>query len=220
MSERASASDLQRRFSACFFDQFVHTTMTNQVDQSYPWWISASKGLTTPYTNGLVGVHAAVGASVLPAQRGLAAVGNVLRDNQVQNFSFGLVWSSGGGPPPSTVPPLGQDNVLENGHDQRRPPPASWSRPTIRARSFADRPGRGTCAAGSAGTEVLQATVENGHRGVRVVDAELLKSHVRGRCPGGATRPRITVVSARAASPCRHQKGHAPPARRRGRSRG
>jgi hypothetical protein len=114
MSERASASDLQRRFSVCFFDQFVHTTMSDQVDKTYPWWNSASEGLFRPYTNGLVGVHAAVGASVLPAQRGLAAVGNVLRDDQVQDFSFGLVWSGGGGAPPSVVPPLGQDNVIEN----------------------------------------------------------------------------------------------------------
>ncbi len=114
MSQRDSAADLQRRFSTCFFDQFMNTTMTDQVDKTYPWWISASDGLTRPYTSGFVGVHANVGASVLPPQRGLAAVGNVLRDNQVQDFSFGLVWSSGAGGPPSPFPRLGQDNLLEN----------------------------------------------------------------------------------------------------------
>ena len=114
MSERTSASDLQRRFSACFFNQFVHTAMTNKVDTDYPWWVHANDGLTRPYANGFVGVHFGVGRDPIPAQRGLGAVGNIFRDNQVQDFSYGLVYSGGGGPPPSPVPTLGEDNIIEN----------------------------------------------------------------------------------------------------------
>lgn len=123
MSARASATDLQRRFSGCYFDQWINNKMTNQVDATYPWAEpSAGAGVYTPYANGFVGVQLGEGKDpLLPAQRALGAVGNILRDNQVQGFTLGIVHNGSNGPLPNPIPTVGQDNVIEQNSTQSVP---------------------------------------------------------------------------------------------------
>jgi hypothetical protein len=122
MSARASATDLQRRFSACFFNQWIGNTMTNQVDPTYPWAENPTGGVFTPYTNGLVGAHLAIGAGpLLPAERGLDAVGNIIRGNALSGFTLGVAYTGGNGPLPSPMPVVGRDNVIDQNQTQSVP---------------------------------------------------------------------------------------------------
>jgi hypothetical protein len=123
MSARASATDLQRRFSACYFDQWIHSKITSQVDATYPWAEpSAGAGVYTPYKNGFIGVQLGEGKDpLLPAQRGFGAVGNIVRDNDVEDFTLGLVHNGANGALPSPLPIVGRDNVIEQNSTQSVP---------------------------------------------------------------------------------------------------
>jgi hypothetical protein len=122
MSSRGAANDLQRRFSRCYFDQFIDNTMDALVDSAYPWAQNPTGGVSTPYTNGLVGVHVGIGPNpLLPPQRGQGAVGNILRGNQVSGFTFGFAFAGGNGPMPSPLPLEGRDNVIEDNQTQSVP---------------------------------------------------------------------------------------------------
>jgi hypothetical protein len=123
MSQRASATDLQRRFSACYFDQWINTKLTNKVDATYPWAEpSAGDGVYTPYKNGFIGVQLGEGKDpLIPAQRGFGAVGNIVRNNQVQDFTLGLVHNGANGPLPNPLPDFGRDNVIEQNSTQSVP---------------------------------------------------------------------------------------------------
>jgi hypothetical protein len=121
MSSRSSSTDVQRRFSRCYFDQWINNSMNNQVDATYPWAENPTGGVSTPYSNGLVGAHVAAGVNLLPPERGLGAVGNIIRGNQVKGFTLGLARSGGNGPLPSPVPMMGQDNVVEQNQTQSVP---------------------------------------------------------------------------------------------------
>jgi hypothetical protein len=122
MSVRTSGVDLERRFSRCYFDQWINNTMTNEVDPTYPWAENLTGGISTPYTNGLVGAHVAIGQGpMLPAQRGIGAVGNIIRGNAVQGFTLGFARSGGNGPLPTPVPTAGQDNVIESNQTKSVP---------------------------------------------------------------------------------------------------
>lgn len=120
MSQRASsATDLQRRFSGAYFDQWINTTLTSKVDATYPWVDDAGQGVFTPYSNGLIGIHASIGGNLQPPQRAVNAVGNILRSNTVQNFTLGLNYNGSTGS--STVPTVGEANLIEGNTTQDVP---------------------------------------------------------------------------------------------------
>jgi hypothetical protein len=69
-----------------------------------------------PYgPNAMLGIVFGDGSDpLLPPERGLGAVGSIIRNNQVQDYTIGLLSESNtGGPISSALPFVGQDNILE-----------------------------------------------------------------------------------------------------------